>query len=109
MGTIGGGTAEAAAPAGPDRTPRPPRRAAAGKPRRDRRGPPQRQPRTGSYEKRAPKELVPITKEMEAGKAYLRSFGDLLQFHKKKAEHEGEEAQPNEQHDPAGDTNGTTT
>ncbi len=99
----------AAAPAAPDRTPRPPRRAAAGKPRRDRRGPPQRQPRTGSYEKRAPKELVPITKEMEAGKAYLRSFGDLLQFQQKKAEHEREESQPKEQHDSAGDTNGTTT
>jgi uncharacterized protein len=57
-----------------------------GKPRRDRRGPPQRQPRTGSYEKRAPKQLIPITKEMEEGKAYLRSFGDLLQFTKKKQE-----------------------
>ncbi len=101
--------AEATAPAAPDRTPRPPRRAAAGKPRRDRRGPPQRQPRTGAYEKRAPKELVPITKEMEAGKAYLRSFGDLLQFHKKKAEHEREEAPPKEPHDASGDTNGTTT
>ena len=34
------------------------------------------------------KQLVPITKEMEEGKEYLRSFGDLLQFHKKKKEHE---------------------
>jgi uncharacterized protein len=49
---------------------------------RDRR-PPQR---TGAYEKRAAKTLVPITKEMEEGKEYLRSFGDLLQFHKKKQE-----------------------
>jgi len=49
---------------------------------RDRR-PPQR---TGPYEKRAAKILVPITKEMEDGKEYLRSFGDLLQFHKKKHE-----------------------
>jgi uncharacterized protein len=71
-----------------ERTPAPPRRG--GKPRRDRRGPPQRQPRTGTYEKRAPKQLVPITKEMEEGKAYLRSFGDLLQFQQKRKEHEEE-------------------
>ena len=38
------------------------------------------------YEKRAAKTLKPITKEMEEGKEYLRSFGDLLQFHKKKQE-----------------------
>ena len=49
---------------------------------RDRRPP----PRTGAYEKRAAKTLKPITKEMEEGKEYLRSFGDLLQFHKKKQE-----------------------
>lgn len=49
---------------------------------RDRR-PPQR---TGTYEKRAAKQLVPITKAMEEGKEYMRSFGDLLQFHKKKQE-----------------------
>lgn len=49
---------------------------------RDRR-PPQR---TGAFEKRAAKTLKPITKEMEEGKEYLRSFGDLLQFHKKKQE-----------------------
>ncbi len=72
-----------------ERTAAPPRRG--GKPRHDRRGPPQRQPRTGSYEKRAPKTVVPITKEMEAGKAYLRSFGDLLQFQQKKKEHDGDE------------------
>jgi protein Tex len=53
---------------------------------RDRR-PPQR---TGAYEKRAAKTLVPITKEMEEGKEYLRSFGDLLQFHKKKQEPKSE-------------------
>jgi uncharacterized protein len=100
--------AEATASAPPDRPPRPARRAA-GKPRRDRRGPPQRQPRTGTYEKRAPKELVPITKEMEAGKAYLRSFGDLLQFHKKKAEHEHGESQPNDPGESSDNTNGTTS
>jgi uncharacterized protein len=49
---------------------------------RDRRPP----PRSGTYEKRAAKNLTPITKEMEEGKEYLRSFGDLLQFHKKKQE-----------------------
>ncbi len=59
------------------RTERPKRRE-----ERDRR-PPQR---TGAYEKRAAKTLKPITKEMEEGKEYLRSFGDLLQFHKKKKE-----------------------
>jgi uncharacterized protein len=79
-------TAAAAGKEQGERTPAPPRRG--GKPRRDRRGPPQRQPRTGTYEKRAPKQLVPITKEMEEGKAYLRSFGDLLQFQQKRQEHE---------------------
>ncbi|MGD9633432.1 MAG: Tex-like N-terminal domain-containing protein [Pirellulales bacterium] len=46
-----------------------------------RRPPPQR---TGTYEKRAAKQLKPITKAMEEGKEYMRTFGDLLQFHKKK-------------------------
>jgi len=46
-----------------------------------------RQPqRTGTYEKRAAKQLKPITKAMEEGKEYMRTFGDLLQFHKKKQE-----------------------
>ena len=36
---------------------------------------------SGTYEKRAAKKLVPITKAMEEGKEFLRSFGDLLQFH----------------------------
>ena len=63
----------------------------------DRRGPPQRQPRTGTYEKRAPKKLVPITKEMEEGKEYLRSFGDLLQFHKKKKEPKDGDPQADDQ------------
>jgi uncharacterized protein len=49
---------------------------------RDRR-PPQR---TGTYEKRAAKTQKPITKEMEEGKEYMRTFGDLLQFVKKKQE-----------------------
>jgi uncharacterized protein len=63
---------------------------------RDRR-PPQR---TGAYEKRAAKTLVPITKEMEEGKEYLRSFGDLLQFHKKKHEPKSDEdgTPANDQH-----------
>jgi uncharacterized protein len=50
--------------------------------KRERR-PPQRQPRSGTYEKRAAKTLVPITKAMEEGKEFMRSFGDLLQFHQK--------------------------
>jgi uncharacterized protein len=44
------------------------------------------QPRTGPYEKRAAKPLVPITKEMEEGKEAMRTFGDLLQYHKKKTQ-----------------------
>jgi uncharacterized protein len=80
------GTPEGAvAPAGAQRPQPAPRRRE--KPRRgDRRGPQQRQPRTGAYEKRAPKKLVPITEAMAEGKEYLRSFGDLLQFHQKKKE-----------------------
>jgi uncharacterized protein len=54
------------------------------KPRRGDRREPQRQPRSGSYEKRAAKQLVPITEAMAEGKEYMRSFGDLLQFHQKK-------------------------
>jgi protein Tex len=84
-----------------------------GKPRgdrRDRRGPPQRQePRTGTYEKRAPKQRVPITKEMEEGKAYLRSFGDLLQFAQKKKEHDTGEQKPADPSEPPENTNGTTS
>ena len=39
---------------------------------------------------------MPITKEMEEGKEFLRSFGDLLQFHQKKKEHDkpADKAQP---------------
>jgi uncharacterized protein len=62
---------------------RPSRPAKPQRERRDRR-PPQRQPRTGAYEKRAAKTLVPITKAMEEGKEFMRSFGDLLQYHQKK-------------------------
>jgi uncharacterized protein len=64
----------------------PPRRAP--KPQRDRRGarPAKRVARTGPYEKRAAKKLVPITKAMEEGKEFMRSFGDLLQYHQKKNE-----------------------
>ncbi len=46
--------------------------------------------RSGSYEKRAKREVVPITKEMEEGKEAMRSFSDLLQFHKKQAEKDDE-------------------
>ena len=72
-----------------------PPREGAERPRRDRpkrrqergRRPPQR---TGAYEKRAAKKLVPITKAMEEGKEYMRSFGDLLQFHQKKQQPEAD-------------------
>jgi uncharacterized protein len=72
---------------------RPPRPSKPQHQRRDRR-PPQRQPRTGTYEKRASKTLVPITKAMEEGKEFMRSFGDLLQYHQKKkqSEHVGDDA-----------------
>ena len=74
------------------------------KPRRDdRRGPPQRPPRTGAYEKRAAKKVVPITEAMAEGKEYLRSFGDLLQFHKKKNEPDSPAAKPNDQSTPPAD------
>jgi uncharacterized protein len=73
----------ARAPARVERASRPSRQPA--KQRRDRREP-QRPPRSGTYEKRAAKKLVPITKAMEEGKEFMRSFGDLLQFHKKKNE-----------------------
>ena len=83
----------------------PPRRGGGGKPRHDRRGPPQREPRTGTYEKRAPKKLVPITKKMEEGKEFLRSFGDLLQFHKKKKEPQDGEPPAGDQPDSPGKSN----
>jgi uncharacterized protein len=69
----------------PRRPARPPRE------RRDR-GPAKRPPRTGAYEKRAAKALVPITKAMEEGKEFMRSFGDLLQYHQKKKEQNVPEA-----------------
>ena len=51
-----------------------------------------------------PKTLVPITKEMEEGKEYLRSFGDLLQFHQKKKEQDRAERAAR----PAGGENGAS-
>jgi len=39
--------------------------------------------RTGSFERRAKREVAPISKEMAEGKEAMRSFSDLLQFHKK--------------------------
>lgn len=75
----------------------PPRRSG-GKPRHDRRPPP-RQPRSGTFEKRAKKELVPLTKEMEEGKEAMRSFGDLLQFVQKK--HQQPASKPDDQPEPS--------
>ena len=96
--------------AGPDAAPRkPPADHRREKPRRgDRRGPPQRQPRTGAYEKRAAKKLVPITEAMAEGKEYLRSFGDLLQFHQKKKEPDAPPAKSNDQPAPPADGNAQT-
>jgi uncharacterized protein len=58
---------------------------------RDRRPP----PRTGAFERRAAKSIVPITKKMEEGKEAMRTFGDLLQFHRKKSQSE-QPTQPTE-------------
>lgn len=81
-GAAAGATDEASA--APRERPRKPKRGRGRDSRHDR---DRRQPaRFGAYEKRAKKELMPITKEMEEGKEYLRSFGDLLQFHRKKQE-----------------------
>jgi uncharacterized protein len=78
-----------------------PQRAQRGKPRRgERRN--ARPPRTGAYEKRAPKTLVPITKAMEEGKEYMRSFGDLLQLHQKRKEQDKTDGEAG----PAGESNG---
>ena len=49
------------------------------------------------------------TKEMEEGKAYLRSFGDLLQFAQKKKEHDTGEQKPADPSEPPENTNGTTS
>lgn len=94
---------EGAQPAA-ERKPLPPRRPA--KPRGDRRGRREepRPVRTGAYEKRAPKTRVPITKEMEEGKEFLRSFGDLLQFHQKKKEQD----KPKGETEAPGSENGST-
>jgi uncharacterized protein len=55
--------------------------------KRGRHGHREEQPRGGSgaFERRAKREVVPITKEMEEGKEAMRSFSDLLQFVKKKS------------------------
>lgn len=61
--------------------------------KRGRRGNRDERPRErhGSYEKRAKREVVPITKEMEEGKEAMRSFSDLLQFVKKKDDDQSDE------------------
>ncbi len=85
----------------------PPPRRQGGKPRHDRRPPPRQQPRSGAFEKRAAKKLVPLTKEMEEGKEAMRSFGDLLQFvQKKKEQPAAKSSEPPEP--PAGESNGST-
>ena len=61
----------------------------------DRRGRRQDRPRerSGTFERRAKREVVPITKEMEEGKEAMRSFSDLLQFHKKQSEKDEEQSE----------------
>jgi hypothetical protein len=54
---------------------------------------------------------VPITKEMEEGKEFMRSFGDLLQYHQKKKEQDAPPAESKQPPAPApppahGPTNG---
>ena len=94
------------------RNPRPQRRPAKQQGQgRGRRDAPRQQPRTGAYEKRAPKVKVPITKEMEEGKEFMRSFGDLLQYHQKKKEQDAPPAESKQPPAPApppahGPTNG---
>jgi len=63
-------------------------------PKRRERRTSQRQPRSGAYEKRAAKTLVPITKAMEEGKEFMRSFGDLLQYHRKKHAKQSDVTEP---------------
>ncbi len=52
----------------------------------------QPRPRTGSFERRAKRNVAPITKEMEDGKEAMRSFSDLLQFHKKQSSKDQDQA-----------------
>jgi hypothetical protein len=63
------------------------------KPRRERRDEPRPQ-RTGAYEKRVAKKLVPITPAMEEGKEAMRTFGDLLQYHQKKSQAKNQPTPP---------------
>lgn len=80
------------------------------RPRRERRDrqPAARQRRSGTYEKRAAKQLVPITKAMEEGKEFMRTFGDLLQFHQKKQQHDIPADTPPVAPEASGEANGTT-
>jgi hypothetical protein len=96
------------APTPAERVARPQQQRRPPKPRRERREP-QRQPRTGSYEKRAAKRLVPITKAMEEGKEFMRSFGDLLQYHQKKKQQSQQGGDAPQKHDrPPASENGAT-
>ncbi|HTM55573.1 MAG TPA: Tex family protein [Pirellulales bacterium] len=87
--------AEVAAPA-PDRRPRPPSRRPEkrGGPREQRQGqPPRPKFKSPPPHRPKPKPVVPLTTEMKAGKAPLRTFGDLKQFFELKSEPEGKSAQ----------------
>jgi uncharacterized protein len=61
------------------------------RPPRGRRGPDRRPHHTPGppFRREKPKPLVPITKAMEEGKEPMRTFGDLLQFYKKKKDEPG--------------------
>ena len=65
------------------------------RPPRGRRGPDRRPDRRPHHQpgppfrREKPKPLVPITKAMEEGKEPMRTFGDLMQFYKKKSDEPG--------------------
>jgi len=93
------GDAAVAAPARIERRPGPPRRQKDNRPRRQPQpaagGPPQGAPAKPKFKSRpAPKPLVPLTQEMKAGKAPLRTFGDLKQFFELNTSAEGEQQAP---------------
>jgi uncharacterized protein len=94
-----------------DRRPRPPNRRPEkrGGPREQRQGqPPRPKFKSPPPHRPKPKPVVPLTTEMKAGKAPLRTFGDLKQFFELKTEPEAksaeEPAQPPEPQPSSADT-----
>jgi transcriptional accessory protein Tex/SPT6 len=81
--------AAAAPPAPADRRPQPPRSRDRRPPRRQDRPSQGARPKLPSHRprhERKPQPLVPLTNEMKAGKAPLRTFGDLKQFFELKSQ-----------------------